>query len=205
MNRRRNWTVLSVMVVTVLLEGCSGTHVEPPKPKPAAFDPENAESTFRWLIREAKPVCEAGKLSHEEQMNNPLRKDQYNKYRQEFRRWNETLRKLQGKEVIWLTRVGWINEQAVQVDCVPKDLQDCDIKISARFAEYPTFRLDHCDGKMLIGRSMTLEEAKRLDRGEYLWVQGVIERVDSSSMDGQYSDSATIYVNQTRALLPQKQ
>jgi hypothetical protein len=195
---------LAILTATIPLAGCSGGSVEASKPKPpAVFDPQDAESTFRWLLEEAKPVRASGKLSSQEQSNNPLRKDHYNLYQRELRRWNEKLRKLVGNQVVWLTRVRWINEQGVNVDCVPRDLSEEDVKVRARLAEYPRFRMGDYDGKLLLGQSITLEEAKRLDQGSFLWVQGVIESVDSS-LDGDYGDCIAISVSQTRARLPQK-
>jgi hypothetical protein len=204
MNRSRCWIGLIILAAVLPLVGCTGGSAETPKPKPpAVFDPQDAESTFRWLLEQAKPVRDSGKLSHQEQMNNPLRKDHYNQYQRDLQRWNEMLRKLVGTQVVWLTQVGWINEQGVQVDCTPRELSEDDIKVKARFAEYPQYRMGDYDGKLLLGQSISLEEAKRLDRGGFLWVQGVIERIESS-VDGEYGDYVTIYVNQTRALLPQE-
>ena len=57
----------------------------------------------------------------------------------------------------------------------------------------------------MIGRQITLEDAKRLDQGSYIYVQGVIEKIEESvsRSSGFSSDYIVLYVNQTHAVLPQ--
>ena len=125
------------------LAGCSGSD-DTPKPKPrAVFDQQDAESTFRWLIAEAKPVGISGELSRKERMNNPLRKDYHDRYQQDLQRWNEMLGKLVGTKVVWLTQVAWISEQNVEVDCLPRELREDGTKVSVNFADCPQYRIDH--------------------------------------------------------------
>ncbi len=93
--------------------------------------------------------------------------------------------------------MAWISEQNVEVDCLPRELREDGTKVSVNFAEYPQYRKDQHDGKLIISRSISLEEAKRIDRGSYLWVHGVIEKIDSS-VDGEDNNYIHIYVNRTK-------
>ena len=144
----------------------------------------------------------SGKLSEQEQSNNPLRKEYYNKYQQEQQRWNEMVRKLIGTKVVWQVKVYRINEQGVQIHAYPRSIREDDVEVKVHFAESSRFREDS-DGRLILGQNITLEEAKQLDVNSFLWVHGVIEQIESS-VDGRYGDYINIGVYRTRAELPRK-
>lgn len=196
-----------VVLAVFLLGGCGdgGRITDAPKAQPpAAFDPKDAEVTFRWLIEKAKPILASGKLSHDEQSNNPLRKEHYNAHQANAAQWNKLIDSLIGKQVLWPVAVQNISVQAVDVGCIPEKMEQDRVEVSARFAEYPGGMREHFAGRLIIGTHITLADAKRLNRGTMFHVQGMIEKIENSvaSANGLSSEYIVIYINNSKAVLP---
>jgi len=187
-----------------LLCGCGGPAPEPVKPlPPAMFDTRNPEPTFRWLIEKAKPIVASGTRSQKEQSNNPLRKEQFNEHVANAKEWKGLIDSLIGKEIVWPVYAEHISTTAVDVNLIPEKLDKDSIEVHVYMTQYPGPR-EHFTGRLLIGTSITLDEAKRLDRGNSFYVQGVIEKIEESvsRAAGFNSEYISMYINNTKAVLP---
>ncbi len=192
------WFVLAVFCASA---GCGGAPQTADPPVELEFDSRNPEITFRWLIQQATPVRYGSEVAAAEQANNPLRKDAYNANLKLEQSWNRLMKAMIGQKVIWPVSVQLITTQVVEIDCLPKQMEKDNIEVKVRFAEYPEYRLDNCDGKLVIGQSILLEQAKKLNRGSRLSVQGVIDKIDQK-VSAPYPGYIVIYVSQTKAIMP---
>ncbi len=196
-------TVFLLWSVSLVL-GCGGNET---KTLPTAkFDERDAETTFRWLIEKAKPFVASGERSRDEQSNNPLRKEDYKAHVAYTKEWSSFLDSLRGRQVIWPARAHLIFTQEVEVDCIPAHIDKDNIDVIVFFEQYPdpNDRFTHngriISGRLVIGKNIALEEAKRLNQGTVFAVKGVIDQI-RYSLDGGYQH-ITIYISDTKAVLP---
>ncbi len=134
-----------IALLATMMAGCSGGGADEDAPAqpgpPLAFDPENAEFTFRWLYEQAMPIRKASLEANRERVNNPLRTEYQELYQQEEKRWDALFQNLIGKEVRWPVEVREITTQAVEVDGIPKEIEEGYFKVAAHYSQYP------CDGR----------------------------------------------------------
>src|ERR1017187_6430083 len=192
---------LSLLSLFLVL-GCGDPEATKPLPTPK-FDERDAETTMRWLIEKAKPFVVSGERSREEQSNNPLRKEYYKAHAANTKEWNSFLESLRGKQVIWPVRAHLIFTQEVEVDCIPAHLDKDNIDVIIYFAQYPDPKDPYkhngriISGRLIIGKNIALEEAKRLNQGTVFAVKGVIDQI-MYSLDVGYQH-ITIYISDTKA------
>jgi hypothetical protein len=189
-----------------LVLGCGGSENETKPLSVPKFDERDAKTTMRWLIEKAKPFVASGERSRNEQSNNPLRKEDYKAHVAYTKEWNSFLASLRGKQVIWPVRAHLIFTQEVEVDCIPAHLDQDNIDVIVFFAQYPdpNDRFTHngriISGRLIIGKNITMEEAKKLNQGTVFAVKGVVDDT-RYSLDGGYQH-ITLYISDTKAVLP---
>ena len=140
-------------------------------------------------------------MASREQSHNPLRKDSYNENEKLKKAWERLTHAPVGAHIIWPVKVVQITTEAVEVECIPKNVVEDHIEVGARFTEYPVGTRHYFDGRLVIGKNILYEQALKLGRGAELSVSGVIERVEHS-VDWPSDGHITIYINQTKAVMP---
>jgi hypothetical protein len=195
------------MIALVLtISGCGS--VEPVElPKTLAFDQNDPEITFRWLIKQAVPVRDASVKSSKEQSENPLRKERYDAHLESKKKWEEFLNTLIGKRVTWPVYVEKITEKSVEVNCTRREMTEENIKVCVYFRPFGGGggRFGE-DGTLIIGKGITLEEAKTLLPGSTFRLEGVIENFENSvaSATGSSYEYIVIRVGKIKAIFPGK-
>jgi hypothetical protein len=182
------------------------------------FDTRDPEVTFRWLIQEALPIKESSKASDDEHFNNPLRKDSYDAHKVDEKKWEQFLKRLPGKRITWPARIERITGEEVDFACFPEGVREKDITVKVQFDPYPAeyedenWRMEilhhgtyrpHCNGKLIIGRDISLDAARTLDRKTWIHIEGTLERVESDVAKPYTSyPDIRLYVKTTGVLVP---
>jgi hypothetical protein len=184
------------------LTGCGGADTNASKPpEEKELDQRSADVTFRWIIKQAAQVRHGAEVTSYEQSHNPLRKDNYNANERLKNAWNRVMNAFVGHRVIWPVKVVEITAEAVEIECIPKNVVENHIEVGARFAQYPVGTQRYFDGRLIIGKNILYEQALKLGRGAKLSVSGVIDRVEHS-VDWPSDGYITIYIDQTKAVMP---
>jgi hypothetical protein len=207
--------VIGVFVLVVFISALeTSRRDQAPKPVSLGFDSRDPEVTCRWLIREAIPIKESKKAADHERINNPLRKDSYNAYMVNQQKWAQFLKGLSGKKITCPGQIQWITERDVKFACFVEGISENDIIVKIEFDPYPREyeaelremelihhrgSRDHCNGLLVIGRDISLEAARTLDRKMWIDIEGIVEKV--ASRIGSYPD-IRLYVRTTGVLFP---
>src|SRR5271166_2489920 len=168
------WRLAAILILAVSI-GCSESTSPPPEPPPAKFDPRSADFTFQWLIQVATPVsAERGNLRRQH-FANPLRKDFEAEDAKIESKWEKAVAGIHGKKVVWPAVVKKISEVGLYVDGWPSgySVYNGDYHLYLEFEGGMTSRPTY-GGFLPLGKSVTLEDARKLLPNDWIFVSGTI-------------------------------
>lgn len=171
-----------LLVVLACCAGCGGTPVpSPPPPKPAKFDPQDSETTFRWLSEIAEPLMREKDLMGRRQHANPLSANFESEEKAIKAKWTAATAGVHGKRVTWPAVVRKITTEGIYVDAWESGWD----KGGARYHQYlafqngPTSRPTY-SGFLPLGTCIALNDARKLMPGDWVWGSGQITKMEAS-------------------------
>ena len=200
-----------IVLVIVTLGGSVGL-VNLLKPSPVApsppiistpeFDPQDPERTCRWIVALSSKTREVAKSVASFKGSNPLRTDRDAELEKAQGAYSAAIQTKVGTRILWPVIVDRIAHDEVRVKLSFDEVVHNEIraKVYMRFEEFPQGReVFSIDGKLKVGSSITLEEAKQLDQGGWVFIDGVIDTIRADIPSS--SDSVSIDVKGCRAVL----
>ena len=171
----------------------------------AEFDPRNPERTCRWILASSVKAREVTRSVVNYKGSNPLRTDRDAEMQKAQADYSAVIQSKVGTRIVWPVLVDRINQDEVQIKMAFDGVEQDGIRanIYMRYEEFAQGRESYrIVGKLKIGKSITLKEAKQLDEGARLFVDGVIESIKadipSYSRDG---SGISIDVKDCKAIL----
>ena len=150
------------------------------------FDDKDPERTFRWLIAAYGPVEKVADSLSRYKGSNPLRTERDAELEKAQAEYAVIVGAKVGTRILWPVIVNEINMNDIKIKNSFKRVKQNGIwsDVYLRYEEFPFGRESYTiAGKLKIGTAITLEQAKQLDVGEWLFVDGEIKSIRGSSID----------------------
>ncbi len=188
------WAVVAVMfpglgVVLIVSLRMQENRVLEPKPivqDVPYFDDKDPVHTFRWIAMMYKPVAKVAQDVASYKGSNLLRTERDGELEKAQGEYRAIIQAKVGTRILWPVIVAGIRQEDVQIKNAFESVEQDGDRITTylHYEEFPYGRESYSiAGHLKIGTAITLEDAKKLDVGGWLFVDGKIAKIEGESID----------------------